>query len=43
MLVEAAAETDVQIVEGTYENMKITTPEDLPVAAQIATQRRAAR
>ena len=43
MLVEAAAETEVQIVEGSYENMKITTPEDLPAAAQIAAQRRTHR
>lgn len=43
MLVEAAGETDVHIVEGSYDNMKITTPEDLPVAALIAAQRRVAR
>jgi len=43
MLVEAAGETDVQIVEGSYDNMKITTPEDLPVAAHVAAQRRVAR
>jgi 2-C-methyl-D-erythritol 4-phosphate cytidylyltransferase len=43
MLVEAAGECDVQIVEGSYDNIKITTPDDLPVAAQIAAQRRAAR
>jgi 2-C-methyl-D-erythritol 4-phosphate cytidylyltransferase len=43
MLVEAAGETDVHIVEGSYENMKITTPEDLPTAAHIAAQRRAVR
>jgi len=43
MLVEAAGETNVQIVEGSYDNIKITTPEDLPVAAQIAAARRAAR
>jgi 2-C-methyl-D-erythritol 4-phosphate cytidylyltransferase len=43
MLVEAAGETDVQIVEGSYDNMKITTPEDLPVAAHIAAQRRVVR
>ena len=43
MLVEAAGETDVHIVEGSYDNMKITTPEDLPVAAHIAAQRRVAR
>jgi 2-C-methyl-D-erythritol 4-phosphate cytidylyltransferase len=43
MLVEAAGETDVQIVEGSYDNMKITTPEDLPIAAHIAAQRRVIR
>jgi len=43
MLVEAAGETDVQIIEGSYDNIKITTPEDLTVAAQIAAQRRTAR
>jgi 2-C-methyl-D-erythritol 4-phosphate cytidylyltransferase len=43
MLVEAAGETDVHIVEGSYDNMKITTPEDLPIAAHIAAQRRAVR
>jgi 2-C-methyl-D-erythritol 4-phosphate cytidylyltransferase len=43
MLVEAAGETDVHIVEGSYDNMKITTPEDLPLAAHIAAQRRVAR
>jgi 2-C-methyl-D-erythritol 4-phosphate cytidylyltransferase len=43
MLVEAAAETVVRIIEGSYDNIKITTPEDLPVAAQIAAQRRAMR
>ncbi|HEY5095935.1 MAG TPA: 2-C-methyl-D-erythritol 4-phosphate cytidylyltransferase [Candidatus Eremiobacteraceae bacterium] len=42
MLVEAAGETDVQIIEGSYDNIKITTPEDLTVAAQIAAQRRTA-
>jgi 2-C-methyl-D-erythritol 4-phosphate cytidylyltransferase len=43
MLVEAAGESDVHIVEGSYDNMKITTPDDLPVAAHIAAQRRIAR
>jgi 2-C-methyl-D-erythritol 4-phosphate cytidylyltransferase len=43
MLVEAAGETDVHIVEGSYDNMKITTPEDLPVAALIAAQHRVVR
>jgi 2-C-methyl-D-erythritol 4-phosphate cytidylyltransferase len=43
MLVEAAGETDVHIVEGSYDNMKITTPEDLPVAAHIAAQRHVVR
>lgn len=43
MLVEAAGETDVQIIEGSYDNIKITTPEDLAVAGQIASQRRTVR
>jgi 2-C-methyl-D-erythritol 4-phosphate cytidylyltransferase len=43
MLVEAAGETGVRIVEGSYDNVKITTPEDLPIAAEIASHRRAAR
>jgi 2-C-methyl-D-erythritol 4-phosphate cytidylyltransferase len=42
MLVEAAGEAAVQIVEGSYDNMKITTPEDLLWAAQIAARRREA-
>ena len=42
MQMEAAGEINVQI-EGSYDNIKITTPEDLPVAAQIAAARRAAR
>jgi len=39
MLVEAAGETAVRIVEGSYDNVKITTPEDLIIAEHIARAR----
>jgi 2-C-methyl-D-erythritol 4-phosphate cytidylyltransferase len=40
MLVEAAGETAVRIVEGSYDNLKITTPEDLVIAEHLAQARR---
>jgi 2-C-methyl-D-erythritol 4-phosphate cytidylyltransferase len=39
MLVEWAGTSQVAVVEGSYENVKITTPEDLIVAEQIARRR----
>ncbi len=42
MLVEAAGEAVVRIVEGSYDNLKITTPDDLAVATHIAARRRGA-
>jgi 2-C-methyl-D-erythritol 4-phosphate cytidylyltransferase len=41
MLVEWAGLAQVAIVEGSYENVKITTPEDLVVAREIALRRTA--
>jgi len=41
MLVEWAGTGQVSIVEGSYENVKITTPDDLIVAEQIARRRAA--
>lgn len=32
MIVEAFTDTKVRLVEGSYENIKITTPEDLKIA-----------
>ena len=42
MLVEAAGETAVRIVAGSYDNVKITTPDDLAAASIIAARRRSA-
>ena len=39
MVVERAMETKVALVEGSYENMKITTPEDLLIAERILKKR----
>jgi len=39
MLVEWAGTVEVAIVEGSYDNVKITTPEDLLVAQRIARRR----
>lgn len=39
MLVEWAGAAQVSIVEGSYENVKITTPDDLVVAQEIARRR----
>jgi 2-C-methyl-D-erythritol 4-phosphate cytidylyltransferase len=39
MLVEWAGTAQVTVVEGSYENVKITTPEDLIVAERIARRR----
>ena len=35
MIVEAVSDTKVKIVEGSYRNIKITTPEDMIVAASF--------
>lgn len=42
MLVERAGSAQVRIVEGSHENVKITTPEDLFIAERIARSREAA-
>jgi 2-C-methyl-D-erythritol 4-phosphate cytidylyltransferase len=42
MLVEAAGETAVRIVEGSYDNLKITTSEDLIIATHLAQARSSA-
>ena len=42
MLVEWAALAPVAIVQGSYENIKITTEEDLAVAERIAARHKAA-
>jgi 2-C-methyl-D-erythritol 4-phosphate cytidylyltransferase len=39
MLVERAGTVQVSIVEGSYDNVKITTPEDLAVAERIGRRR----
>lgn len=39
MIVEAFTETKVRLVEGSYENIKITTPEDMALAAAILQRR----
>lgn len=41
MLVERAGLATVAVIEGTYENVKITTPQDLAVAERIAQRRMA--
>ena len=41
MLVEWAQSAHVAVVEGSYDNIKITTPEDLVLAEQIARRRTA--
>jgi 2-C-methyl-D-erythritol 4-phosphate cytidylyltransferase len=43
MLVEWAGTGHVAVVEGSYDNIKITTPDDLAVAEQIARRRAAER
>ena len=35
MVVENMLGTKIRLVEGSYENLKITTPEDIPVAEAI--------
>ena len=35
MLIEQYGEVKVRLVEGSYENLKITTPEDILVAEKI--------
>ena len=39
MIVEAFTETKVRLVEGSYENIKITTPEDLKIAEAFLKRR----
>ena len=39
MIVEAFTETRVRLVEGSYENIKITTPEDLKIAEAFLKRR----
>ncbi|MCD7744967.1 MAG: 2-C-methyl-D-erythritol 4-phosphate cytidylyltransferase [Lachnospiraceae bacterium] len=39
MVVEYFLHLPVKLIEGSYENMKITTPEDLPLAETLATIR----
>lgn len=40
MVVEAMTERRVKLVEGSYENIKVTTPEDMVIAESILTHRR---
>lgn len=40
MVVEAMTERRVKLVEGSYENIKVTTPEDMMIAESIMTHRR---
>jgi 2-C-methyl-D-erythritol 4-phosphate cytidylyltransferase len=42
MVVETMTDVPVQMVMGSYENVKITTPEDLILGEQILTRRRSA-
>ena len=39
MIVEAFTDTKVKLVEGSYENIKITTPEDLEIAETFLRRR----
>ena len=39
MVVERLTRVPVRLVEGSYENMKVTTPEDMEVAAAILKRR----
>ena len=41
MLVEWAGTGQVSVVEGSYDNLKITTPDDLIIAEQIVRRREA--
>ena len=38
-VMEKYMDTDIEIVEGSYENIKITTPDDLKMADQILRSR----
>lgn len=40
MIVEAFTDTKVKLVEGSYENIKLTTPEDLKIAATFLHNRK---
>ena len=40
MVVETMTETRVKLVAGSYENIKVTTPEDLAVAEMFLKNRR---
>ena len=39
MIVEAFTDVKVKLVEGSYENIKITTPEDLEIAQAFLKRR----
>ena len=39
MIVEMETDCRVKLVEGSYENLKITTPEDLKIAEAILAER----
>lgn len=43
MVAEYIGHVPVKLVEGSYENIKITTPEDIPLAKVILERKRAAR
>ena len=40
MIVETFTDTKVKLVEGSYENIKLTTPEDLKIAATFLHNRK---
>ena len=39
MVIETCTDRKIKLVEGSYENIKITTPEDLLIAERILTEK----